>query len=128
MALSKHIVLTVSGYNAKLSSQLKFYQNDQIHLEIEIIETTITVKDGISTSISLPINPLKAVLFFETPDGVDSVESSEIIDNKVVFHLSSEHTKHVGVSKMQIQLMDDECCRLTLPEFKFEIKKNLQGN
>lgn len=128
MALSKHIVLTVNGYSAKLSSPLKFFQNDQIHLEIEIIESTITIKNGNATRISLPINPLSAILFFETPDGLDSVESSEIIDNKVVFHLTSEHTKHIGVSKMQIQLTDNDCCRLTLPEFKFEIKKNLQGN
>ena len=30
MALSKHVILTVDGYAVKLSSPLKFYQNDQL--------------------------------------------------------------------------------------------------
>ena len=126
MALSKHVVLTIDGYSVRLSSSLKFYQNDQIHLVFEIIENTIVVKDGGITAKSiLPINPLRAKLFFETPDGVNSVESAEIIDNRVVFHLTSAHTQHIGTSRMQLQLMDEECCRLTLPDFEFEIKKNI---
>ena len=126
MALSKHVVLTIDGYSVRLSSSLKFYQNDQIHLVFEIIENTIVVKDGGITAKSiLPINPLRAKLFFETPDGVNSVESAEIVDNRVVFHLTSTHTQHIGTSRMQLQLMDEECCRLTLPDFEFEIKKNI---
>ena len=126
MALSKHVVLTIDGYSVRLSSSLKFYQNDQIHLVFEIIENTIVVKDGGITAKSiLPINPLRAKLFFETPDGVNSVESAEIVDNRVVFHLTSSHTQHIGTSRMQLQLMDEECCRLTLPDFEFEIKKNI---
>ena len=126
MALSKHVILTIDGYTAKLSSSLKFYQNDQIHLVFEIIENTIVVKDGgITAKSTLPINPLKAKLFFETPDGVDSIESAEIVDNRVIFHLTSVHTQHVGTSRMQLQLMDEDCCRLTLPEFEFEIKKSI---
>ena len=125
MALSKKVTLTIDGYVIKLSSGLKFYQNDQIHLIFEIVENTIIVKDGTATRASLPINPLKAKLYFETPDGVDSVESAEIVDNMVVFHLKSVHTQYVGISRMQLQLMDEECCRLTLPEFEFEIKKSI---
>ena len=126
MALSKHVVLTIDGYSVRLSSSLKFYQNDQIHLVFEIIENTIVVKDGGITAKSiLPINPLRAKLFFETPNGVDSIESAEIVDNRVVFHLTSVHTQHIGTSRMQLQLMDEECCRLTLPDFEFEIKKNI---
>ena len=126
MALSKHVVLTIDGYAVRLSSSLKFYQNDQIHLVFEIIENTIVVKDGGITAKSiLPINPLRAKLFFETPNGVDSIESAEIVDNRVVFHLTSVHTQHIGTSRMQLQLMDEECCRLTLPDFEFEIKKNI---
>ncbi len=125
MALSKKVTLTIDGYTVKLSSGLKFYQNDQIHLIFEIVENTIIVKDGVASRASLPINPLKAKLYFETPDGVDSVESAEIVDNMVVFHLKSVHTQYVGISRMQLQLMDEECCRLTLPEFEFEIKKSI---
>lgn len=125
MALSKKVTLTIDGYAIKLSSGLKFYQNDQIHLIFEIVENTIIIKDGVATRSTLPINPLKAKLYFETPDGVDSVESAEIVDNMVVFHLKSVHTQYVGISRMQLQLMDEECCRLTLPEFEFEIKKSI---
>ena len=128
MALSKKVTLTVDGYNIKLNSALKFYENDQLHLIFEIFENTITIKNGVTTRASLPINPLQATLFFETPDGVDSIESATIEDNLVTFHLSSTHTQHVGVSKMQIQLTDDDCCRLTLPEFEFEIKKGIYNN
>ena len=128
MALSKKVTLTVDGYNIKLNSALKFYENDQLHLIFEIFENTITIKNGVTTRASLPINPLQATLFFETPDGVDSIESATIEDNLVTFHLSSTHTQHVGISKMQIQLTDDDCCRLTLPEFEFEIKKGIYNN
>ena len=125
MALSKQITLTIDGYKIKLSSELKFYQNDQLNLVFEIVENTINVKDGVTTRTIIPINPLQAVLFFETPLGVDSVESGEIVDNAVVFHLTSEQTQHIGVSRMQIQLTDGDCCRLTLPPFEFEIQKGI---
>ena len=125
MALSKRITLTIDGYEVKLSSELKFYQNDQLNLVFEIVENTINVKDGVATHAIVPINPLQAVLYFETPSGVDSVESGEIVDNAVVFHLTSEQTQYIGVSRMQIQLTDGDCCRLTLPPFEFEIQKGI---
>lgn len=125
MALSKQITLTIDGYKIKLSSELKFYQNDQLNLVFEIVENTINVKDGVPTRTIIPINPLQAVLYFETPLGVDSVESGEIVENAVVFHLTSEQTQHIGVSRMQIQLTDGDCCRLTLPPFEFEIQKGI---
>ena len=125
MALSKQITLTIDGYKVKLSSELKFYQNDQLNLVFEIVENTINVKDGVPTRTIIPINPLQAVLYFETPLGVDSVESGEIVENAVVFHLTSEQTQHIGVSRMQIQLTDGDCCRLTLPPFEFEIQKGI---
>lgn len=125
MALSKQITLTIDGYKIKLSGELKFYQNDQLNLVFEIVENTINVKDGVPTRTIIPINPLQAVLYFETPLGVDSVESGEIVENAVVFHLTSEQTQHIGVSRMQIQLTDGDCCRLTLPPFEFEIQKGI---
>ena len=125
MALSKRITLTIDGYKVKLSSELKFYQNDQLNLVFEIVENTINIKDGVATRTIVPINPLQAVLYFETPSGVDSVESGEIVDNAVVFHLTSEQTQYIGVSRMQIQLTDGDCCRLTLPPFEFEIQKGI---
>ena len=125
MSLSKSVVLTVDGYTIKLSSPLNFYQDDQLYLLFEIVEKTIEVKGGIKTKNVVPIKPLRAILLFETPTGVDSIESAGISENAVLFHLSSEQTQHIGVSRMQIQLLDEDCCRLTLPPFEFEIRKNI---
>lgn len=124
MALSKKITLTVVGHTIRLSSEIKFYQYDQLNLIFEINEYGIDVEsdDDITKSI-MPINPLDAVLFFETPAGIDTLFPAEIVDNTVVFHLDSVQTQHVGVSRMQIQLSDGDCCQVTLPEFEFEIRK-----
>lgn len=125
MSLSKKVQLTVRGYSINLSSELKFYQNDQIKLIFEINEYGIDVANGVKTLNLMPVQPLKARLFFETPSGVDSLESANIENNTVTFYLSNKQTCNIGVSKMQIQLSDDDGCQITLPEFTFEIKKNI---
>ena len=93
MSLSKRITLTVRDYTVRLSSAIKLYQNDQIYLIFEINKYGIDV-DGMDNQHEtiMPINPLKAELFFETPLGIDSVESADIIDNKVTFHLEKKKT------------------------------------
>lgn len=73
----------------------------------------------------MPINPLKAKLLIETPFGVDSVESARIEENQVVFFLDDSYTQNVGKSKMQIVLLDDDGCKVTLPSFEFEIKRSI---
>lgn len=125
MSLSKTIQLTVNGYDIKLSSELKFYQNDQLKLIFEINEYGIDVAGGLKVRTLMPVQPLSARLFFETPLGVDSVESANVEDNAVTFYLSNTQTGNIGVSKMQIQLTDDDGCQITLPEFVFEIRKNI---
>ena len=55
MALSKKITLTIDGYTIKLSSGIKFYQNDQIHLIFEIIENTIIIITAENMPIGIPI-------------------------------------------------------------------------
>lgn len=129
MSLSKRIILTVKDYSVGLSSPIKLYQNDQIYLIFEINEYGIDVTGTNNRHEKImPINPLKAYLFFETPLGTDSVESVDIIDNAITFHLESNYTQHIGISKMQIQLIDEGCCRITLPEFPFEIRENIYDN
>ena len=125
MALTKKVTLTVVGHTVKLSSDIKFYQHDQLNLAFEINEYGIDVEknDGVSKKI-MPINILNAILFIETPLGVDSIEPAYVENNCVMYHLTKEYTQHIGISKMQIQLTDDDgCCQVTLPEFTFEIKK-----
>ena len=126
MALSKVINLTVRDHTIKLSNQIKIFQNDQIYLMFIINEYGINVKNGVSDiKTIMPINPLQATLYIETPLGVDSIESTIIEDNTVIFHLESKYTQYVGVSKMQIKLTDKDCCQITLPHFEFEVKENI---
>jgi hypothetical protein len=126
MALSKVVTLTVNGHTIKLSNQIKIFQNDQIYLVFRINEYGISVKGGISdTKKIMPINPLQATLYVETPLGIDSIESASIEDNTVIFHLENKYTQYIGVSKMQIKLTDKDCCQITLPHFEFEVKENI---
>lgn len=129
MALSKIVTLTVHGHTVRLSNPIKLFQNDQLYLIFEILKYGIDVKDGdINEKYIMPINPLTATLYFETPLGIDSIESAEIVDNKIIFHLESKYTRNVGKTKVQIKLTDQECCQITLPYFDIEIKENIYDN
>ena len=128
MSLSKEIYLTISGYDIKLSDNLTFYKNDQLKLVFCINEYGIDVEQHPNTRTLMPVNPLKAILFIENPDGVDSVSSAKIEGNAVTFYLEEEHTQFVGVSRMQIRLFDQDGCVVTLPHFTFEIRENIYGD
>ena len=128
MSLSKEIYLTISGYDIKLSDNLTFYKNDQLKLIFCINEYGIDVEQHPNVRTLMPINPLKAILFIENPDGVDSVSSAKIEGNAVTFYLEEEHTQFVGVSRMQIRLFDQDGSVVTLPHFTFEIRENIYGD
>ena len=128
MSLSKKVVLTVSGYKISLSDSLQFYQNDQLKLRFEINKYGIDVANSYASKTLMPLQPLTATLFIETPLGVDSIESANIEDNAVTFYLTSNQTQHIGTSTMQIKLTDDDGCQITLPSFTFEVQKNIYDN
>ena len=129
MSLSKKINLTVSGYDIKLSDSLKFYKNDQLKLMFEINEYGIDYENKSKQRVLMPIaEPMKAYLLIENPDGIDKIGSAEIESNRISFYLSEECTKYVGVSRLQIVLLDNDGCKITLPSFDFEIKENIYGN
>lgn len=122
MSLHKKILMIVSGYKASLSDNLKFYQNDQINIVFELND--FRINDSMSKSI-VPLKPTKATLYIETPFGVESIDSSDVSENRVTFFISSRYTQNVGVSNMQIQLTDSDGCQISLPPFSFEVKKNI---
>lgn len=129
MSLSKKINLTVSGYDIKLSDPLKFYKNDQLKLVFEINEYGIDYENKSKQRVLMPIaEPMKAYLLIENPDGIDKIGSAEIVSNCVSFYLSEECTQYVGVSRLQIVLLDNDGCKITLPSFDFEIQENIYGN
>ena len=129
MSLSKKINLTVSGYDIKLSDSLKFYKNDQLKLMFEINEYGIDYENKSKQRVLMPIaEPMKAYLLIENPDGIDKIGSAEIESNCVSFYLSEECTQYVGVSRLQIVLLDNDGCKITLPSFDFEVQENIYGN
>ena len=125
MSLSTNITLTVSDYDVKLSRNLKFYEHDQLKLIFNLNYWGIDNANGVTQKVLMPLNALSAILFIETPLGVDSIESATIEENVVTFYLTSNQTQHIGVSRMQIQLSDADGCQITLPPMEFEVRENI---
>lgn len=125
MSLSTNITLTVSDYDVKLSRNLKFYENDQLKLIFTLNHWGIDNTNGVTQKALMPLNALSAILFIETPLGVDSIESATIKENVVTFYLTSNQTQHIGVSRMQMQLSDADGCQITLPPMEFEVRENI---
>ena len=125
MALSTSITLTVSDYDIKLSRNLKFYENDQLKLIFTLNYWGIDNANGVTQKVLMPLNALSAILFIETPLGVDSIESATIEENVVTFYLTSNQTQYIGISRMQIQLSDADGCQITLPPMEFEVRENI---
>ena len=67
-------------------------------------------------------------MLIETPHGIDYAESTKIEDNKIVFNLGTKYSQFVGIGRMQIVVKDSDGCRVTLPEFEFEIKESINMN
>ena len=128
MGLSKEIILTVKNYEVNLDKNIKFYENDTIDLCFSILEYGIEVKDGVTVNKLMPINALKAYMLIETPQGVDYAESTIIEDNRVVFNLGDKYSQFIGIGKMQIVIKDSDGCRVTLPEFPFEIRESINSD
>ena len=129
MSLSKKVVLTVSGYKISLSDSLQFYKNDQLKLIFEINRYGIDYERKPNQRAIMPIaEPMKAYLLIENPNGIDKIGSAEIESNCVSFYLSEECTQYVGVSRLQIVLLDNDGCKITLPSFDCEIQENIYGN
>ena len=128
MGLSKNITLTIKDYEIKLDKEIKFYENDTIDLCFSILEYGIEVKNGVSVNKLMPIQALTAYMLIETPQGVDYAESTKIENNKIVFNLGTKYSQFVGIGRMQIVIKDSDGCRVTLPEFEFEIKKSINSD
>lgn len=128
MGLSKEIILTVKDYEVKLNRDIKFYENDTIDLCFSILEYGIEVKNGVAVNKLMPINALKSYMLIETPQGVDYAESTKVENNRVVFNLGDKYSQFIGIGKMQIVIKDNDGCRVTLPEFPFEIRESINSN
>ena len=128
MAINKKVTLTVNGYTCNLSSPLQFYKGDALHLAFSINEYDVIISNGTKVRTLTPIIPLSGFLLVETPNNTDYVESVAIVGDEIHFHLDGKYTNFIGISRMQIILTDENCCRVTLPEFSFEVKENIAEN
>ena len=125
MALSREITLTIDNYNITLDKEIKIYEYDAINLCFTIQECGIVMRDGKAHNRVMPVVALKAYMLIETPQGTDSVEATNIVRNKIMFSLGNKYSRFVGTGKMQIILKDFDGCRITLPEFNYEVKQSI---
>ena len=125
MALSREITLTIDNYNITLDKEIKIYEYDAINLCFTIQECGIVMRDGKAHNRVMPVVALKAYMLIETPQGTDSVEATNIVRNKIMFSLGNKYSRFVGTGKMQIILKDFDGCRITLPEFAYEVKQSI---
>lgn len=123
MALLKETLLTIkNNKSVKLSSQLKFFKNDSLILDFIIEQYNFEIKEY------QRIVPLSAIMYIETPEGIDSVEAVQLEDKKVTFKLTPKYTQFVGIFKMQIVIRDAMtedgiCCQCAIPPFEFEVQE-----
>lgn len=125
MALSREITLTIDNYNITLDKEIKIYEYDAINLCFTIQECGIVMRDGKAHNRVMPVVALKAYMLIETPQGTDSVEATNIVRNKIMFSLGNKYSRFIGTGKMQIILKDFDGCRITLPEFSYEVKQSI---
>ena len=127
MGLSKDITLTVKDYSIILDKEIKFYEYDTINLCFSILDYGVIVKDGVVINKLMPINAMSAYMLIETPDGTDHAKPTDIEDNRIIFRLGNKYSRFIGVGKMQIVIKDWDGCRVTLPEFNFEIRESINS-
>lgn len=125
--ITNNYSLTINGYECKLNKPLKFYQGDSLHLIFTVNQYEWVINNGNRVRAIMPINPLRAFLIIENPEdeNTDTIESAFVENDEIHFHIDSKYTSFVGVGRMQLVLADDGCCSVTIPEFTYEIKKNI---
>ena len=125
--ITNNYSLTINGYECKLNKPLKFYQGDSLHLIFTVNQYEWVINNGSRVRAIMPINPLKAFLIIENPEDSthDTVESVFVENDEIHFHIDSKYTSFIGVGRMQLVLADDGCCNVTIPEFTYEVRKNI---
>lgn len=126
--LSKTIALSIKGYEVKLSSPIKLFYGDAIHLKFVITEYGLNPITNVREPY--PISPLNAYMIIEQPndESSDKIESVDIVDNEITFHIDARYTSVIGTGRMQLIFTDANCCKITVPYFSFEVAENIYGN
>lgn len=125
MSLSKEIMLTINDYSITLSSSIKFYVNDCLDLIFIVNKWGINNAKGVKDSTPFDLTDINAELLIENPELNDTIESTSVIQNKIVFRFTNKYTRITGIGKMQLRLTDNDGCELKLPPFNYEIQATI---
>lgn len=116
--------LKVNGYKADLLPQLLLYKGDVVYIEFTIYNKILSSINGKSVEKDLPLSSLSDVkLILRTPNGTQTLESMEIIENKVKFRMDVSDT--VGVYDFQIVCYDGDGCVFHLPPCTYTISDTI---
>lgn len=126
--LSKTIALSIKGYEVKLSSPIKLFYGDAIHLKFVVSEYGLNPNTNVREPYS--VMPLNAYMIIEQPNDEtsDKIESVDIIDNEITFHIDARYTSSIGIGRMQLIFTDANCCKITVPYFNYEVAENIYGD
>lgn len=126
--LSKTIALSIKGYEVKLSSPIKLFYGDAIHLKFVVSEYGLNPNTNLREPYS--VMPLNAYMIIEQPNDEtsDKIESVDIIDNEITFHIDARYTSTIGIGRMQLIFTDANCCKITVPYFNYEVAENIYGD
>ena len=129
MSLYKRISLTINDYTGVIVPNIKFYVNDCLDLIFNIKSWDIRNKlSADTTNSTLTLENMTANLLVETPNETDTIESTRIEGNDIIFRFEKKFTKLPGVGRMQLMLIDSDGCEVKTPEFTFEIKATINEN
>ena len=126
MSLYKYIPLNINYNKVSLTRNIKFYVNDCLDLIFNI--KTWDIKNKRPTdreSPTLTLEDITAKLLVKSPNGDDTIEATEIIDDNIIFRFEKKFTKFPGTGKLQLMLIDSDGCEVKTPEFSFEIKRTI---
>lgn len=130
MALQQEITVTVKGYTVTLSKPLTLFVNDSLDLIITLKQFGIKNPNTPNGPLSEPfdLTDLTVIMYVETANGTDELESTTVVENVITFPIKPIHTGIAGKGKMQIILLDRDGKRLTLPAFEYDVKETINDN
>ena len=126
--LSKTIALSIKGYEVKLSSPIKLFYGDAIHLKFVVSDYGLNPITNMREPHS--IMPLNAYMIIEQPNDEtsDKIDSVDIVGDEITFHIDARYTSAIGIGRMQLIFTDANCCRITVPYFNYEVAENIYGD
>lgn len=129
MSLVQNTTIVIDGYDIHISKPIKMWVNDRLTLKITLEQWGVENPNAISFKAPktepFPLDGLYANMYVETAIGTDTIESTRIDNNIIQFDINSMHTRHAGTGRMQLVLIDEHGCRLTLPWFDYEVKPTI---